>query len=692
MPESGARREPLEATMKFHFLRVMAAVTFALIAGSPATPGARITVQPAKQVGRIDPNIYGHFTELAYHCFYGGLWAEMLEMRKFEGRDDEDERYGVVAPWYPIGRTPLVHFMHDNTVFYTGNQSQKISSREKPGHRVGIGQGRLYLQEGKTYEVRINVRQEGLGAPLVAALEGEKGTYAARSITLPDANWNRFSFTLKPSQTDRNGSLTLTFSGPGALWVGTASLMPGDHHSGFRRDVIEALREIKPPHMRWPGGNFVSYYRWEDGIGDRDKRPPRLNWSRVIEQQGLHWEPNDVGVDEFMELCRLIGAKPYPAVNAGDGTPEEAAHMVEYCNRPATSPYGARRATNGHREPYGVELWGVGNEMFGNWQGGHVDEETYARRHLAIAGAMRAVDPNIKLVATGARHWKYPRWNLALLKIAAGYIDYLSLHSYAKKYRPYMKKEDLKDSRFATEFYYYIVSAPYGLEEEIDLTAREIKAVLPNGPAIPIAFDEWNCWAYRAPFSEVDFALRDGVYAAGVLHAFRRQRAAVQVASFSMTVNVLPLIRANRFGMFFNPQYLVFKMYMNHQGPILVGSSVEAETFPAPEYEKGRPQAIGRIRYLDASATVSEDGGTLYLAVTNLHDSQPIETEISIEGWEPKPDGKVIWLDGDHYMAENTFENPHRVAVREKAVTGAGPRTAHTFPPHSVTILELYRK
>jgi alpha-L-arabinofuranosidase len=255
-----------------------------------------------------------------------------------------------------------------------------------------------------------------------------------------------------------------------------------------------------------------------------------------------------------------------------------------------------------------------------------------------------------------------------------------------------MKKEDLNDPAFAKEFYHYIVSSPYGIEEQIKLTGKEIKAALPNGPEIPIAFDEWNCWAYRAPNRDhdVDFAHRDALYTAGVFHAFRRQSDVVKLANFSMTVNALGLIRVNRFGLFYNPQYLAFKMYMKHQGPRLVESLVEAGTFPAPEYELGRPQAIGRIPYLDSSATTSEDGQTLYLAVINLHDSEPIATKIRIEGWNPRSTGKLVWLDAEHYMTENTFEHPNRITIKKQELDGVKPSMTHIFSPHSVSILELY--
>ncbi len=657
----------------------------------------KISVNAGTRIGFIDQNIYGHFLEMTYHCFFGGLWAEMLKHRKFEADDGEGNQYGVVRPWCPIGRTPRIHFMHDNTIYYCGSQSQKIASKEESNHRVGVGQGDLFLESSKSYEVRLNLKQEGVRSPIIVALEGEDGVYAQQEIVLSDADWTRCSFVLRSSQTDPHANFTITFQGSGTLWLGTASLMTTDHVSGYRRDVIEAVRAIRPPNIRWPGGNFVSYYHWEDGIGDRDKRPPRPNYARCGvrgEEWESHeeWEANDVGIDEFTELCLLTGAKPYMAVNSGDGTPEEAARLVEYCNGTVDSEYGSKRAANGHPQPYGIVLWGIGNESYGNWQGGHIDEGTYSRRHLALAKAMRAVDTTIKIVAVGARSWFCTHWNEVLLNITNGFTDYVSLHSYAKKYRGQMKKKDLENPEFAREFYYYIVSSPYGIEEQIDLTGKEIRSMLPNGPEVSIAFDEWNCWAYNEPHHEVDFALRDGLYTAGVFHAFRRQCRVVKLANISMMVNCLPLIRVNRSRIFLNPQYLIFKMYLNHQGPILLNSLVGCETFPAPEYETGRPQAIGKIPYLDASATLSEDGKNLYLAVINRHDSEPIETEISLEGWESRSRGKVIWLDGEDYMTENTFENPHNITVGEREIEWSGDNAAFHFPKHSVTILEFSRE
>lgn len=652
--------------------------------GPAKTLEAEVRVCATERIGTVNPDIYGLFTEMCFYEFNSGSWAEMLKGRKFAGDDGWDEKYGVVESWFPIGRNDKTHFMHDNTIYYCTSQSQKIVSEAAANTRTGIGQDKLYFEKTKGYQVRVNLRQEGITGPVTVAMEGAGGVCAGKEISIPDAKWSRFTFKLKPTQTDRDGRFTITFSGSGTLWLGTVSLMADDNMSGFRKDVVEALKALNVPNMRWPGGNMVSEYRWQEGIGDRDKRP-----ARFIREL---WDPFDVGIDEFLELCRLIDTKPYIALNSGDGTAAEAANWVEYCNGGIDTKYGKLRAENGHPQPYNVKLWGIGNEMFGNWQNGHVDEETYARRHVAIAKAILAVDKDIKLVATGGRYWKYPRWNQALFNIAGDYFDYLSLHSYAKKYRSYMKKTDLEDPKFAEEFYYYIVSSPYGVEEQIYETDKEIRAALPNRPDIKIAFDEWNCWAYLEPYEHVDFALRDALYTAGFFHAFRRQHKAVTLANFSKTVNAMPLIKVNQYGMFLNPQYLAFKMYLDHCGPRLLATDVRCAGYPAPDYERGRPQAIGRIKYLDVSATAGDDGKTVYVGIINLHIDKAVKTKISFDKWDFSPTVKIYEIYDDDYMAENTFEKPNRLTIKEDVIKVAGSPFIYNFKPHSVTVMEFGKK
>jgi len=659
-------------------------------ADSAAMQG-EITVSTSEKIGEINPNIYGLFAADCYHEFNGGLWAEMLRSRKFaeDDREDDKDSYGVVKYWFAIGRNEKTHFAHDATTFYCGARSQKILNENVPQHKIGISQKGLCLDSSKNYQVRLNLKQKDIKGPVIIALEGEKTVYAQKEITVSDKDWSRHSFTLKPSQSAKNGRFTITFTGPGTLWVGTASLMPDDNISGFRKDVIEAFKAIHPPNIRGLGGNNISCYRWQDGIGDPDKRPPRFDKAFPDDDQ---WISNDAGTDEFIELCRLVGAQPLVVVNSGDGSAQEAAGYVEYCNGSTKTKYGKLRAENGHPEPYNIKIWGIGNEMNGNWQIGHVDEETYAARHLEFAKAMLAADKNIKIVAVGGRYWKFPRWNQMLFKTAGKYIDYLALHSYAKKYRATLKKEQLKDPKFAEEVYYYIVSSPYGIEEQIIETDKEIRKSLPDRPDITISFDEWNAYYRKALHEEINFTLRDGVYTAGVLHAFRRQHNAMGIANFSRMVNSIGMMKVNNCGLFLNPQYLTFKMYTNHSGPTLLKTSVKCDTFAAPDYEEGRPQAKSKIPYLDVSATMDKNGKTVYVAVINLHADKDIKAKLSFDRWDFTPDVKTIELYHPNYMAENTLEKPDNITIKENQLAGISNPFEYTFKPHSVTIMEFQKK
>ena len=220
-----------------------------------------------------------------------------------------------------------------------------------------------------------------------------------------------------------NVRIVVLSKGKGSFRIGTLSLMPSDNIKGWRADTVALLQQLNAPIYRWPGGNFVSGYNWRDGIGERDKRPPRKNpaWRGV--------EANDVGIHEYMDLMEMIHAEPYVSVNTGLGTVEEVAQEVEYFNGAVTTPMGKLRAENGHPEPYHVTWWAVGNEMFGNWQLGHMPLEEYVKKHNRVAEAMWKVDPNARLVGVGS----VGRWDEAMLKECAGSMNLLSEHIYVKE-------------------------------------------------------------------------------------------------------------------------------------------------------------------------------------------------------------------------------------------------------------------
>lgn len=650
----------------------------------------KVLIDVKHRIGRISRDIYGQYLEHWGRCIYDGLWAEMLKSRKFAGHDWENkENYGVVKPWFAINRTVDMHYVHDNSEFYTGRQSQKIVLKKSYSQAHGIGQGSLWFVADREYEVTFNIKQRGMAGAVTVAIGSEKEVFDSHTIGHIGEEWTKFVFKLRATRTCKNGVFSVTFSEAGALWLGTASLMPADNYHGIRRDVLEVIKELRPAHIRWPGGNFASSYHWQDGIGDRDKRPS------IFDSNWLAWETNDFGTDEFLKVCEYVNAKPYICANNGNGSPEEAAEWVEYCNGSTNTGFGKLRAANGHRESYNVKLWGIGNEMFGNWQVGHVDERTHAKKYLVMATAMRAVDPELAFVAPGGRYWHYPEWNQALLEIAHEHLDHISLHSYAKRYRTRFKDESsyVDNPELVEEIYYYAAAANYGVELHLSKTQEEFDQHMTEDKRVHVAFDEWNIQLHRdKPNAEVhEFRMRDAVYTAGVYQALQRQCDAVKIATLVQLVNTLGIIRTNHAGIWLTPTYWTSSLFTNHSGEIAINTSVECEMFPYPGYEPNDPPNREEIPFVSAQATLSEDEEKLFISVINRYIDKDVTTLFRLENWCPKKQGKIWQITGPDYMALNTFEQQDVITVQEDKIENIDATFEHMFPACSVSIIECWK-
>ncbi len=421
--------------------------------GQPVT----VTIDAAQTGRPITPLVFGGFMEPATTR----VWAEMLADRKFFNRVTAKPdpaavtggfgRRGPQRRWLPVG--PDESVVMDAAKAYVGAWSPSVRlDTEAPR---GISQSGLALRAGRAYTGRVALAGSP-GARVSVSLiwgpdPGERQTIQIRPLS---ARYARFPLRFTARADTSDGRLEIVGTGSGSFHVGVASLMPADNVSGFKASTIRHLKDLGIEIARWPGGNFVSAYDWRDGIGDRDKRPPR----RELAWNGL--ESNDMGVDDFLTFCRLIGATPYLAVNSGLGDAHSAAEEVEYVNGPATTRLGRLRAANGRPVPYGVKIWGIGNEMYGPWQWGHMPIRQYAEKHNLMVVAMRKVDPTIEVIASGATpeeaSWCYIEnrqfgtfegrektseplpfafgssqdWTGALLKTSADHIDYLGEHFY----------------------------------------------------------------------------------------------------------------------------------------------------------------------------------------------------------------------------------------------------------------------
>jgi alpha-L-arabinofuranosidase len=417
------------------------------------------TIDVTKPGQPITKLIFGGFMEPATT----GVWSEMLSDRKFFNPVTSNQaapaarggfgRGGPARRWMPVGGEAVVTMDKKNP--YVGDWNPMIQLDPATPH--GISQTGISLAGGRAYSGRV-VLAGSPGSKVEVSLVWGPGAGDRETLKIDTlkAGYDKHTFKFTAKADSSQGALEIVGTGNGSFHVGAASLMPADNMSGFKAATIKMLKEQGVSLLRWPGGNFVSGYDWRDGIGDSDKRPAR----RELAWGGM--ESNDMGIDDFMTLCKLLNAEPYIAINSGFGDAHSAGEEVEYVNGAATTRLGAMRAANGHPEPYGVKVWGVGNEMYGPWQLGHIQITQYPDKHNMIVREMRKADPSVKIIASGATpeetSWCYIEtrqfgtgtgpmpndgtplpfpigskqdWTGALLKTSVDYIDFLGEHFYA---------------------------------------------------------------------------------------------------------------------------------------------------------------------------------------------------------------------------------------------------------------------
>jgi alpha-N-arabinofuranosidase len=440
-----SRREFVAASVAGAAMIQQRMMAFAAPAGD-----LRVTVDAAKIGEPVTPLIFGGYMEPATTR----VWAEMLNDRKF-ARSVTDT--APPAPGFNTGRFPI-HFWKpvgtasaiemDTVKPFVGEHSPRIALDASEVR--GIQQEGLKLGKGKSYVGRIYLAGDP-GAKIAVRLEWGSGAGDSKTIPIPSLTheYRRFPLTFTAPVDTQDARLEIAGTGSGSFHIGTVSLMPSDNVQGFHTGMVKLYKDTGYAMAKWPGGNFVSQYDWRDGLGDRDKRPPRSR------------ESNDVGIHEFIAFCRLLGAEPYLAIDSGFGDDFSAAQEVEYVNGPADTPMGKLRAANGHPEPFNVHLWCIGNEMYGFWQDGHMSLNQYCEKHNRIVKAMKRVDPTIKVTSAGAtpaeismmtqenkqfipNFWWPPfpndlpykfegtnDWDYWMLKNGADYIDHVSEHTYA---------------------------------------------------------------------------------------------------------------------------------------------------------------------------------------------------------------------------------------------------------------------
>ncbi|TFG04534.1 MAG: hypothetical protein EU536_04430 [Promethearchaeota archaeon] len=464
----------------------------------------------------------------------------------------------------------------------------------------------------------------------------------------------------------------------GGIWDPTNRHVPLKH-GGLREDVLQEIRALKPTIIRWPGGCFSDVYEWKGGIGPQNERRrlPNKHWGLYGPKIGPKHD-NSFGSDEYMTFLSEVNSVPYVNVNFGSGTAEEAAQWVEYMNGDRTTEYGGLRAKNGHPAPYNVKIWGIANEIFGNWEKGNLPAADYARRYIGFAKAMRERDPSIKLVAVGT-DFDYPNWNETLLEIAGDFVDYLSLHVY-------IPAKALLTVSNTQEFFYRIIAGGFEIERRIQWVSAKIKEVMGEEKLIPIALDEWGAWWNIRQLYEGYYTLRDGLFAATVFEVLHRNAGVVRMANYAQLVNVIPLIVTSETDVYHNPVYLAFKLFSNYAQQFTLSTDVECENRVIPPF--GNISAT-EIPYLGCSVTINKEKDTLVIIGINRHHAHDLPTMISIQGFNPAPHAPIFELNGPFHSAYNDFHKKNAVQIHEKQFKAAAPEFEYIFPAHSITVIIL---
>jgi alpha-L-arabinofuranosidase len=647
-------------------ISLLTLVIIASCSSSPATAQQNsVTIDAAKTKDVINPYIYGQFIEHLGRSIYGGIWAEMLEDRKFYHPITADYKpyvktkaipaeaeFQVVgaSPWQIMGSANSVAMVKENA--FVGEHSPLIQAGS------GIRQLDLGMVKGKDYTGYIYLKaKEGNPSVTVSLVWGDNQQVSKQFKTI-EKEYVKYPFWFTSGGDTTKGKLEIKVEG-GSCFVGTVSIMPADNINGMRADTIAVLKELNGTVYRWPGGNFVSGYDWRDGIGDRDKRPPRTNpaWTGV--------EHNDFGMHEYINFCRIIGTEPLITVNTGYGDAYSCAAELEYANGSVLTPMGALRKVNGSAEPFNVRLWCVGNEMWGDWQLGYMSLEDYIIKHNWVVKKMRETDPDIICFASGDVNTK---WSEGLIKGCADNIDVIAEH-------------------------YYITPNLDDVTAHVDQLLERIKSTISyhrdlrtkldvlKGKNIKIAFTEWNYWNYNpgegADLKPVDaywygelgrrYSMKDGLGIAAGLHEYFRNSDIVYLAFYAQTVNVIGCIKTTKTAAAIETTGLSLEMYRKHYGTIPV-------------------EVTNNNKALDIAAAWTEDKKALTIGVVNTT-AQEQKVTMDLKGANLTGAGTVWVIANSDPMAYNEPGKEPKVVIKENKVTGVSNQL--TVPGYSANIYRL---
>ena len=461
---------------------------------------------------------------------------------------------------------------------------------------------------------------------------------------------------------------------------------------GFRTDLLEQVRQLGVPIVRYPGGNFVSGYNWLDGVGPLEQRP------EVHERAWNSTETNRFGTNEFVEWCKRAGTEPMLVFNLGTNTPEMAAAYVEYCNQESGGRWSDLRREHGFKTPHKVRHWCLGNEMDGPWQLGHLPATEYGKKAAETARLVRAVDPNVKLIAAGSSNTELPTyldWDRTVLEQCYDDVDAIALHNY---YGNTAELTGRNSSRY--------LAMNLDMERQIQEIAAIcdfVQARRGSDKKLWLAFDEWNIWYRRRSPEDMDgqqqvaphlleeeYNLEDALLVGGIMNTLLRRSDRVRIACLAQIVNVIAPMMTSDDQLLLQTIYYPYAWALAHAKGRVLDLTVESETY-AIEGAGLRPDFArdDEVPFVDVAVTVDKPRGEACVFALNRDLEQ--ERELVLEWRDPEPKQVLTCqtLTGPDLKAGNRFDDPQRVTPRPMDAPKPGPVMKLVLPAASYSILKV---
>ncbi len=570
-----------------------------------------------------------------------------------------------------------------------GGRAQRIATREAG---QGICQWTwLPLHRVRKYDLTIWVRSPDLKS-LTATLFGPDGDVCAKATISPvGTQWQRFDATLEVaagSPADKAYRFAITADGPGQFVVDRVLLYPADHINRADPDVIRFLKESRVPILRWPGGNFVSSYHWRDGVGPIERRPtlPNYAWGQQ--------ENNFFGTDEFIAFCKAVGCEPMICTNGGNGTPEEAAQWVEYCNGGPGTPMGKLRAANGNPKPFNVRHWEIGNELWGNWQYHWTTAAGYVDRYRQFTLAVLAADPTIQVYACGAPVLWGKGWNDTLIAGTADLLKTTTDHP--------LIGGNVPTSTDPLDVFRDFMAVPEVLEQRWGALRDDMKAGGIDDPHLAVT--ELQLFAHLGQ-SSPDAPRRlthenlvspatqaEALYDVLIYHAAVRLAPFVTMVTQSATVNHGGGLRKNRERVYANPCHYAQAMFaaLAEAVPVRAELTCSSEKAPRVLPELRNAEKEWTYRDLDVLAARANDG-SLLLSIVYKGTQTPTVLEITLNDVDSAGNAEIRTLVADVPWAVNTLEAPEAIKPIASTSELADGRLSLPLPPYSYTLARIPR-